>query len=67
MEEDGVSLLHVKLDLLLVVHSPHAVVHLVHAVLPLGVLVLVQVAGAEKDKEGTRYFDVIVSGRAVAI
>ena len=43
MEEDRVSLLHVKVNPLSVLHAFDAVVHLVHAALPVRVVVLEKV------------------------
>ena len=50
MEEHRVPLLHVQLYFFLVVHAADPVVHLVDAVLPLGVLVLVELTGAGKER-----------------
>ena len=43
VEEDGVSLLHVQVDPLPVLHALDAVVHLVHAALPVRVVMLEKV------------------------
>ena len=52
MEEHGVPLLHVELHLVLVVHIPHAVIHLVHSSFPLRVVMLVKgvLSGKQKAK-----------------
>ncbi len=43
VEEDSITLLHVKVNTLPVLHAPDAVIHFVHAALPIGVVVLQEV------------------------
>ncbi len=49
MEKDRVTLLHVKVNTLPVLHAPDAVIHFVHTALPVGIIVLQKVELWKED------------------